>query len=274
MVTYDEVDALAAFADEFGITYPMLSDPDSVIIERFGILNTLVDPEDHPWFGVPFPGSYVIDPEGVVTSKFFENELTVRPNAHQLLRAALGEPVTIEPAPSQAVAAEVAVEVAYDGTELMPTVMHDLLITLRVPEGQHLYGEPVPDGMIATSVVIDNGVSVIHRQPSFPPTREHQLSGSGEVLHVYEADVQIQIPIVYRSSDFFEGVELDRVAVTGTIRWQSCDDDICHLPVSRRFEIVLPVGRSNLPEFVRTEDSKRMNFNEHFQRMTDRRHAD
>ena len=34
---------LAGFAEEYGITYPLLSDNDSAVIEAFGILNTVAE---------------------------------------------------------------------------------------------------------------------------------------------------------------------------------------------------------------------------------------
>mgnify|MGYP000882672267 CR=1 FL=1 len=271
VITYDEPDALASFADEYGITYPLLSDPDSIVIERFGILNTLVDPDDHPWYGIPFPGSYVLDSDGVIVAKFFEAELTLRANADQLLRAALGEPIGIEPAPPIEEPAEVTVEATYDGEQLLPVVLRDLVVTLRVPEGQHLYSDPVPAGMVATSVALDDDVPVVQRDAQFPPTREHRLSGTGEVLHVYDGDVHVRVPITYLSSKFFDDDGVDVATIRGTVTWQSCDDTVCHLPASHRFEIELPVGKHNLPEFVRAEGSPRMDFNKHFQQMTARR---
>ncbi len=41
-VSYDEPDALQAYAAEYGVGFPLLSDPDSEIIELFGILRDLV----------------------------------------------------------------------------------------------------------------------------------------------------------------------------------------------------------------------------------------
>jgi hypothetical protein len=271
VVTYDEEDALFAFADEFEITYPLLSDPDSSIIKRFGILNTLVDPDDHPFYGIPFPGSYVVGGDGVIVAKFFESELQMRANGDQLLRAALGQPIALASAAPRKPPTDVAVEVAFDGDALMPNIMRDLLITLRVPDGQHLYGQPVPDGLIPTSVTIDDGLPIAQRQPEFPPTREHRLSGTGEMLQVFDGDVRVRIPVVYLSSEFFDDGGVRNVTVSGTVRWQSCDDEVCHLPAAHRFEIEVPVGQVNMPEFVRPEGSERMDFGKHFQRMIDRR---
>lgn len=77
---------MRAFTEEHGIRFPVLFDPDSKIIRRFGILNTLVPENDDPWYGIPFPGAYVINGDGTVVAKFFENSLMVRPTAQQLLR--------------------------------------------------------------------------------------------------------------------------------------------------------------------------------------------
>ena len=64
-ISYDPVEAQAAFAKEYEITYPLLADPDHAAIEATGILNTLVRP-DESVYGIPFPGSYVIGTDGTV----------------------------------------------------------------------------------------------------------------------------------------------------------------------------------------------------------------
>ncbi len=63
-LSYDEPDALKDFQDAYGITFTLLSDPDSRVIRGYGILNTLIAEDDHPWFGIPFPGTYVTDSQG------------------------------------------------------------------------------------------------------------------------------------------------------------------------------------------------------------------
>ena len=89
-LSYDEPEALADFAAEHGITYTFLSDPDSEVISAFGILNTLIPADDHPWHGIPFPGAYVVDADGIIRSKFFEGRLAIRATGDQLLRAVRG----------------------------------------------------------------------------------------------------------------------------------------------------------------------------------------
>lgn len=249
--------------------FPLLSDPDSEIIERFGILNTLIEADDHPWYGIPFPGSYVVDGDGVIIAKFFEASLSLRANADQLRRAATGEEIVLEAA---APPAEVTATVALDGDSLAVGVLRDLVVTLRVPEGQHLYGEPVPDGMVATRVELDESAGLISVDPQYPPTRPHVLRGTGEELQIFEGDVVIRVPVTHnqRLLDTHDDGSLT-VRVGGTIRWQSCDDDVCHLPATHRFALDVPAVRANLPELLGPDSPRRDAAIAHYRRMIERR---
>ncbi len=216
----------------------------------------------------------MIDADGVITHKFFESNLAIRANADQLRRAAIGESIKLEPLAVDPTGppSEVTAEVSLDGDSLAVGIVRDLLVTLRVPDGQHLYGEPVPAGMVATTVEFDESVGLITFDPQFPPTRRHVLAGTGEELQVYEGDVVVRIPVTHNQRSvekLDDGSYVLRVA--GTVRWQSCDDDVCHLPATHRFDLVVPALRSNVPEFDRKEGSTRMDTRAHLARMTERR---
>ena len=90
-VSYDEADALAEFARHHGITYPLLSDEGSKVIRRYGIQNHFVTREQVPYHGIPFPGTYLVDEEGVVTAKFFRRSLAQRESAEAVIDSALGD---------------------------------------------------------------------------------------------------------------------------------------------------------------------------------------
>ena len=88
-ISYDSRAALEDFARRRGITYPLLSDPDSAIIRSFGILNEAV-PKKSPFFGVPYPGTYVVSPDGVVTAKYFAEDYRERDTASEILARQFG----------------------------------------------------------------------------------------------------------------------------------------------------------------------------------------
>jgi len=71
-ISYDSQKILREFADRKHITFPLLSDVDAEVIKQFGILNHNV-PKNNKNYGIPFPGQYIVDQNGIVLSKYFEN---------------------------------------------------------------------------------------------------------------------------------------------------------------------------------------------------------
>jgi hypothetical protein len=266
-LSYDEPDALADFARAHGIGFPLLADPGSDVIRRFGILNTLIPEDDAPWFGVPFPGTYVVDGAGAIVAKFFENSLAIRPGPEQLLRVALGGEFDAAPAPEPV---EVEVRAYLDGPHLAPGLTRELTVELRIPEGLHVYGPPVPDGMVATTLELDPSPRVLALPVRTPPTRPHRLA-SGETLAVYDGVVRLRVPVTVTgvlTSD--DGADI--VTLSGTVRYQCCDDQVCLLPVSVPFRVDVPVEPAIVGDLGRGgARSRPMNGAAHFQRMVDRR---
>jgi len=97
-ISYDRPEILADFSQRHGITFPLLSDAGSATIKAFGLLNSFAedavgpgrdDPgvadnihtfvavagvaPDAARIGMAFPGSFILDRQGRVTSRFFED---------------------------------------------------------------------------------------------------------------------------------------------------------------------------------------------------------
>ncbi len=246
----------------------MLSDPDSAVIRSFGILNTLIDPDDHPWFGIPYPGSYVVGADGAITHKFFENNLAVRPGPEQLLRAVLGEPM-LEARVDAAAPEAVEVSIVLDGDSLAATVQRDLVVQFRVPAGRHVYAQPAPQGTIAVDVVLAENESVVERPLVRPPSELHTLAGTGESFQVHHGSFELRLPLTINNA---ARIDTAGVTISGEIRWQSCDDEMCDLPMGQRFERTLPVAESP-PVALRGNQGLALepNAGRHFQRMSERR---
>ena len=131
VLSYDEVDALADFKEAHGATFTMLSDPNSEVIGSFGILNTTISEDDHPWYGIPYPGVYVTDADGMIVEKFFENNFTVRPGPEQLLAAVKGEDVQL--AEKRSDYQGVSVEIEFEGDSLPVGITRQIVARLSVP---------------------------------------------------------------------------------------------------------------------------------------------
>jgi peroxiredoxin len=104
-ISYDSQEILSNFAEERGITFPLLSDADSEVIKAYGILNTVAAEgmgpnQDDPdviadvkkyvavsgavsgagefAVGTPFPGTFMLDKNGRVESRYFEESYRER----------------------------------------------------------------------------------------------------------------------------------------------------------------------------------------------------
>ncbi len=268
-LSYDEPDALADYAKASDVTFSMLSDPDSDVIRSFGILNTTIPPDDHPWYGIPFPGAYAIDADGVIIAKFFEHNFAVRPGPEQLLAATLGQAFEVETPASPA--AQVTVEVTFEGDRLPTGVTREIVATFRVPEGQHLYSEPVPDGLVAATIEVDDNSGILTYTPKAPQTSPLTLAGPGDTLLVYEGNVALRLPVA-QNARAMEKIDGKRyVTVSGKVRWQACNDVECGLPESTSFSFRVEAGFPILADMGPGEGRvPAMNGAAHFKKLTAR----
>jgi peroxiredoxin len=77
-LSYDSPEILQAFTVKRRLTYSLLSDPKSEVIDRYN----LRDPEYPPGsraYGVPRPIIFVLDPQGVIKAKLYEDSYKNRP---------------------------------------------------------------------------------------------------------------------------------------------------------------------------------------------------
>ena len=85
-ISYDSPETLKRFAESRAISFPLISDAGSAIITRFGILNEQQKPGTAS-YGIPHPGTFIVDRRGVVTARFFEDAYQERYTAAAILAA-------------------------------------------------------------------------------------------------------------------------------------------------------------------------------------------
>jgi peroxiredoxin len=83
-ISYDCVDELAKFADKSKITFPLLSDAGSKTIAAYGLLNKEAKGKAD---GTPYPGTMVLDKEGIIRAKLFVGGIIERHSKEALLKA-------------------------------------------------------------------------------------------------------------------------------------------------------------------------------------------
>ncbi len=93
-ISYDDPDVLKQFSDGARITFPLLSDPESQTIAAYHIRNEAARGKAE---GVPHPGTFLLDSQGVIRAKLFLEGYRDRHTTTALLEAARAIPSQADP---------------------------------------------------------------------------------------------------------------------------------------------------------------------------------
>ena len=246
-ISYDEVDALAEFARHHGITYPLLSDKGSRVIRRLGIENHFVTKDQVPYYGIPFPGTYLVDEAGLVAEKFFSRNLAAREAAESVIDSALGEILLGEDEPTGVVGDDdIRISATYHGGggSLKSAVRRRIVVRFELAPGLHIYDDPVPEGMVATHIQVDGPEGLHTEAVRKPATRPLELPGLDAPLSVWDGQVDFAIPVWAddRIAGIMDEVREDAIEIDVRVRFQACDHRACRIPQAETVSIRVPVA--------------------------------
>ena len=244
---------LSAFTQAYKIEYPMLSDVGSKVIRAFGILNTNI-PSDHKMlYGIPWPGEYLIAPDGTVRDKVFLPSYEHRASATEVIfrnygADAGGNGVEIK---SSVLDAKVTLSTdrAFPGHEL------GVALDIRVKPGWHIYGKPLPSNYRATELTLEGDV-VDELTIEMPPPKPLLLKALGETLPVYADRVQAMGKVGIKWSPPMPAPFLLALGkpiapgshkISGTLRFQACSDTVCEPPEEIHFDLPLTIEKGTPP---------------------------
>jgi peroxiredoxin len=246
-VSYDEADALANFAEHHDITYPLLSDKGSKVIRSVGIQNRFVTKEQIPYYGIPFPGTYLVDEAGIVIEKFFSRSLAARESAESVIDSALGEILLGEEEPTDRAGNEdIRISATYHGGggNLKSAVIRQLVVRFELAPGLHIYDAPVPEGMVATRIEVTGPPGLRTNEWIKMPTKPLRLPGIEAELRVWEGRVDFVIPVWAddRIASLVEKSEFDEIEIEVKVDFQACDDQVCRIPQSETLTVKVPIA--------------------------------
>jgi peroxiredoxin len=251
-ISYDTLEQLRNFADRHGIRYPLLSDAGSVVIKQYGILNTLISPDEQGqrWYGIPFPGTYVTDERGVVARKFFNQHHAIRESGETIRDQLLGR-VTDDGASPRVTMSDDDVDITVFLREpnLKLEIVSTIYCRIRLPAGLHIYAEPVPEGFVATHVEIPPTRGLRIGSPVCPPSEAYDMPSLGMRFNVFTGVVDIGIPVTLTSELVKLGHvrEVDSVPIDVKVSYQACNDTICLQPRELQIRFAAPIGDVIVP---------------------------
>jgi hypothetical protein len=247
-ISYDSVAILKNFADRRKITFPLLSDPESKIIRAFGILNEEVKPGAVP-YGIPRPGTFIVDRQGKIVSKYFEEDYRERVSISDILAGQFGERVD---ASGPAVEAK-HLRLSTAASTPMAHPGHRVLLTLELDlkPRMHVYA-PGVTGYIPIDWKLEETGAAKVRPAQYPAALRLRLKPIRETALVYQGHVRMTREITFGAENTLKPLlsPSGEVVLKGSLRYQACDDRECFMPetvpVEWRFRFE-PLDRVRVP---------------------------
>ena len=173
-ISYDSVETLKKFADSRGITFPLVSDPGSAIIKSYGLLNTQQDPTARS-YGIPHPGTFIVDRNGVVTSRFFEDAYQERYTAAAILVTQGVDPAGM---PATARTNHLTMRASITDTSLAPGERVSIVVQITPNPKMHLYA-PGKHSYQVVRLVIDPQPWLRAYDTTYPPPEIYHFKPLG-----------------------------------------------------------------------------------------------
>lgn len=236
----------------------MLSDYDSAVIKEFGILNTTIDPDsdvvnratERGFYGLPFPGVYVVDTDGKVTEKFFHRHYATRTSAGTIRNSAIGRILSAHEVPTADLGDEhVDVSVFLADEALKFEYTSTLYVRFEVAEGFHIYADPLPEGFIASTATIPPTKGVRLGEPVYPSTHQREFPKLDVTLNVYEGTTDIAFPIALGSEilDWPLPNKPTSIEIPVDVVYQACSETVCYVPKQERVKLEVPIEALLMP---------------------------
>ena len=200
-----------------------------MVIRQYGLLNTSVA-SDNPTFGIPYPGTFILDANGVVRSRFFEAAYQDRNTMTSVLvklGASLDIPATKVSAPHLRLTTYLTDQVAAPGT-------HFSAVLNVVPDPHvHVYA-PGVSGYKPIAVSISAQPGLVVRGATFPAPEDYFFKPLNEHVRVYGAPFRLLQDFEIDPSPAAAAALNGQPSMTIAARvdYQACDDTVCFTPQS------------------------------------------
>lgn len=206
----------------------MLSDPDSAVIRAFGIFNESV-PKGTPIYGIPHPGTYIVDENGIVKAKYFEDDFRDRYTASNILWRTFGTS-----GPIQAVAETPQLRLVLIASDQVarPGARLALELQIELKPGMHVYAPGVEGGYIPVDWRIEESKGWKLHDAVWPASAKKNLPAIHETVPVYERQFRVRRDLtIAQQQDLAPLLDAEhKITIDGSFRYQACDEKECFPP--------------------------------------------
>ena len=183
-------------------------------------------------YGIPFPGVYIIGPNGKVVAKYFEEDYKDRVATADILARQFG--AAVDAARGVAQTAHLRITTVASNNIARPGLRIVLTMEVELKPGMHVYA-PGVQGYIPIDWRLDEGGPAAKRHPcDYPAAEMLHLEAIGETVPAYRGHVQLRREITFGQEAALKPLAgpAGELVVKGVFRYQACDDRKCYLPES------------------------------------------
>jgi hypothetical protein len=253
-ISYDSTQLLADFTKRHAITFPLLADVGSATIRRYGILNTVVEEALGPngkdpavradlavyatvnepserLRGIAFPGTFIVDRQGRVTSRFFEDYYWERSTTSNIMLrlGTASSPVQA----TQASTDHLELQTYPSDASVSLGTRFTIALDITPKRGMHVYA-PGASNYRVISVNIAPQPHVRTGAIRYPASEIYYFKPLNERVPVYQKPFTLLLDVVPEATaearKAFAGK--NELMLSGTLEYQACDDKLCYNPVS------------------------------------------
>ena len=226
-ISYDAPDTHKKFADSRGITFPLIADAGSAIIKQYGLLNDTVDSKSRS-FGIPHPGTFIVDRRGVVQSRFFEDAYQERYTAATIL-STLGVGGT--GAAMTATTSHLTMTASISDTTAAPGARLAITVNVTPKPGMHLYAPGKHDYQVV-QLTLDPQPWLRPQATVYPASEIYHFKPLNERVEVFLKPFVLRRDLTLLATPEAQKLlgALTTVTITGALEYQACDDKVCFNP--------------------------------------------
>ena len=253
-ISYDPLETLADFSQRRSITFPLLSDVGSATIKAYGILNSVAaeafgpnrdDPalaaeiqkyvsvvRPNPVMaGIALPGTFIVDRQGRVTQRFFEESYIERSTVSSLMMRLAGDGTSV--AGTRVSSQHVDIQTYPSDPAVAAGNRFSLAVEVEPRRNIHVYA-PGAAGYKVITLTLEPQPFIRTLPVQYPSSEVYFFEPLNERVPVYQKPFTLVQDVILDGQPQAQAAYRGKASITltGTLDYQACDDKICFTPVS------------------------------------------
>jgi AhpC/TSA family protein/cytochrome c biogenesis DsbD-like protein len=226
-ISYDSPAVLRHFAASRNIGFPLLADPASEVIRRFGLA------QDN---GAAYATTFVTDAHGVVRARYTEDSIVFRRTGGSLLVTAGARPDGAQATRTD----HFTLFTSSSNAVVGPGQRFTLVLDFEVEEGHHLYAPGVAGGYRPLSVRLEQPPRVMRIEaPRFPAPKPYVFQPLNETVPIFAGAFRVTVDVTMNDTNvgwaqdrLDDPARYEPVDLVGTLGYQVCNHTKCYPPAT------------------------------------------